>query len=109
MGAQFTKHKIFTFRGVENRRSPQILRTHQRFIISDTQKVLLFPMADEKCTDSETGLEVDLMILDYFLCRAIYAVLNVRIAQRNSHKASGDCEDLLGTLEGLFSSHLSLI
>jgi len=35
------------------------------------------------------------MILDYFLCTTIYAVLNERIAKRNGQL----CEDLLGTFE----------
>jgi hypothetical protein len=40
------------------------------------------------------------MILDYFLCTAICAVLDDRIAQKNGQQASGDCEGILGTFEG---------
>lgn len=65
-------------------------------------------MSDVKLTNPETSLEVDLMILDYFLCTTINAVLNEHIAQRSGHQTSGAYESLLGTFEGLFSSHPAL-
>lgn len=57
-------------------------------------------MVDNDRAHPETSLDVDLMILDYFLCSSIRAVLHDRDAQRRDGIYSENTQRLLTTFTG---------
>ncbi|PGH16084.1 hypothetical protein AJ80_05299 [Polytolypa hystricis UAMH7299] len=64
-------------------------------------------MADDQSISPEIRHDVDLMVLDYLMHRAIKGILSERIAQRNDEPSPYDVESLLGLFITYFENFMA--